>query len=368
MLPPAIRRIGIASPLLAAWIVPAVACRSPEPPAVIGYGYRTEISAPATVGTIELERAHAAGAPRILIRGARGISGETPGAEVRRAEALAAMPGVVAVVGHGGSRGSLAAAPIYNAAGIPHVAPTSTSRRLTDIGEWTFVLAPDDSVEGEFIASFANAELGARSVTIFSVTDEYGSGLRDGVARALARRNIRIVDQVTYELDSDLELLVRATLARGRPDAVVIAGRSGDASRLNALLGRYAPGVRVVAGDGALILPMSAESDSMYVVAFWLPDPANPLSRRFVAEYQRVSGRVPGSGEALTHDALMVVAAGIGEVGPDRAALREWLASLGRTRPPYRGVTGMVAFGRERADHLIMTRMRGGLPERVWLQ
>ena len=332
---------------------------------MIGYGYRAEISAPAEVATLELERTHAAGGPRIVIRGATGVDGEAPGVEVRRAEALAAMPGVVAVVGHGGSRGSLVAAPIYNAAAIPHIAPTSTSRRLGDVGAWTFVLAPDDSVEGEFIARFANADLGARSVTIFSVTDEYGAGLRDGVARALARRNIRVMDQVAYEPGSDLELLVRGTLARGTPDAVVIAGRSEEASALNRLLGRYAPGVPVVAGDGALTPPMSAEADSMYVVAFWLPDSTSAPSRRFVEEYTRVTGRGPGATEALTHDALMVVAAGIRAVGPDRVALRDWLASLGRTRPPFQGVSGPIAFGPARAEHLLMTQIRSGLPVRV---
>jgi branched-chain amino acid transport system substrate-binding protein len=131
------------------------------------------------------------------------------------------------------------------------------------------------------------------------------------------------------------------------------------------MLRRYAPRVRVIAGDGGLIAPMPPGADSMYVVVFWLPDPADPASRRFVREFRAVTGRDPGSTEALTHDALMLAAAAVREVGPDRAAIREWLAGLGRSRPAWPGVTGPISFVADRREHLVMAQVHDGHPVRV---
>src|SRR2546427_12789968 len=65
----------------------------------------------------------------------------------------------VGVVGHGSSRGSLVASSVYNEAGIPQITPPSTSRLLHAVGPWAFMLAPDDSAEGAFMAALAGARL-----------------------------------------------------------------------------------------------------------------------------------------------------------------------------------------------------------------
>src|SRR5207245_5907500 len=80
--------------------------------------------------------------------------------------ALTCACGRVGVVGHGSSRRSLVASSVYNEAGIPQITPTSTSRLLHAVGPWTFMLAPDDSAEGAFMAAFAAERLGARRVSI----------------------------------------------------------------------------------------------------------------------------------------------------------------------------------------------------------
>src|SRR6185436_19152449 len=68
--------------------------------------------------------------------------------ETAQAERFAAIPGLVAVVGHGGSRDALRGAAVYNREHVPHVVPTATTRRLALSGPWTFAMAPNDSIEG----------------------------------------------------------------------------------------------------------------------------------------------------------------------------------------------------------------------------
>ncbi len=298
------------------------------------------------------------------------VQGDPPDVEVMRAQRLAETPNIVAVVGHGGSRGSLAAAPIYAVAGIPQIVPTSTSRLLRQAGPWAFRLAPDDSTEGVLIGRFAAERLGARRVLLFFTNDEYGVGLRDGVLAELAARDVAVLDKVGVDPSSDIPTLFEASLRRGVPDVIIVAGRHMETGRVaRAALGRV-PRLRVVAGDGALLLPVLPDlagraADSIYVVAFWLPDAPDSMSRAFVARFQRVTGHDPAPDDAMNHDALLLLAHAVRDVGPDRMAVRGYLESLGRTRPAYHGISGDITFMGARTPPLLMARLQGGRVVRV---
>ncbi len=64
---------------------------------------------------------------------------------------------------------------------------------------------------------------------------------------------------------------------------------------------------------------------------------------------------MPDASEALQYDAYMLLAAAIREAGPSRVAVRKWLESLGRSREPWQGVTGPIAFTRPRSEILRMS-------------
>jgi len=344
-------------------------CRSEPRVAVIGYAFPLWGTTTVQVARDEIA-SWPPGAPVIRIVYDSITQGDPPDVEVMRAQRLAQIPDLVGVVGHGGSRGSLAAAPIYAAAGIPQIVPTGTSRLLGQAGPWTFVLPPNDSIEGALIGRFTAERLGARRVALFFTNDEYGVGLRDGVVAELARRGIAVLSQVGVDPRSDIPTLVAATLRRDAPDAFIMAARTVETGRVaRAAYGRV-PRLRVVAGDGAVDVPnlvalAGPAADSIYVVAFWLADPPDSMSRAFVERFHRITGRDPGPDEAMNHDALMLLAHAARTAGPDRAALRRYLEALGRSRPPYRGVTGDITFLPERPTRLVMARLRGGRLERL---
>lgn len=292
------------------------------------------------------------------------VAGDPADVEIERAQRLVSIPGLVGVVGHGGSRGSLAAAPVYNEAGVPQIVPMGTSQLLRTAGPWTFTLAPDDSVEGAFIGSFIAKRSSVDAASIFYVNDEYGTGLRQGVLAEFRRHGIDVLDQVPVDPTSDFAPLVEASLRNGRPGAVVLATRHVAAGRMARLFLERVPGVRLVAGDGALNpnLPREAgpAADSIHVVAFWTADSPAPISRAFVERFRRLIGREPLSFDAMTHDALMLLATAVREAGPDREAIRQYLLDLGRARPAYRGVTGPITFQDDRPTRLVMVRLRKG--------
>ncbi|PYP73740.1 MAG: hypothetical protein DMD41_04525 [Gemmatimonadetes bacterium] len=345
-------------------------CRASPRVALIGWAFPIAVTSNAQVARDELDSWPAAGRPPIRIISDSVVQGDSPDREVERAGRLAALPGMVVVVGHGGSRGSLAAAPVYNQAGIPQIVPSSTSRLLHKAGPWTFMLPPDDSIEGAFMGAFAVERLHVRRASIFYINDEYGAGLRDGIVAALGGRGVRIVDRVSFETQSDMPTLVAATLHRGVPDVLLVAGRQRETGAIARLAQRRVPGLRIVAGDGALVLPTLADNagaaaESVYVVAFWLPDAPDSLSRAFVERFRRVVGRDPQSTDAMSHDALLLAATAIRAVGARRGAVRDYLRALGRSRPAFLGVTGPITFTANRPVRLVMTHLQHGVPVRV---
>jgi hypothetical protein len=50
----------------------------------------------------------------------------------------------------------------------------------------------------------------------------------------------------------------------------------------------------------------------------------------------------------MIYDAFMLLGQAVREAGPDRAAIRRWLESLGGSRPAWRGITGPISFHEER--------------------
>ena len=285
-----------------------------------------------------------------------------------QARLFASNPGVVAVVGHAGSRDALLGAAVYNAQGVPNVVPNSTSARLARSGPWTFTLVPNDSVQGEFIAHYALDSLKVERIGVLYVGDEYGIGLRDGVQSALRRRQTALAGATMILSDGCWTRrgrvvfgpIVRAAIRRAQPDAVVITGGSANGWCVADYVHAANPAIWILFSDGmdgARIIPPSAThiaSARVRGVTFWEPAD-DTLNAKFLKRVQPALGRQPVASQALQYDAYMLVAAAVRDVGPDRRAIRNWLESLGRTRKPWLGVTGPIAFNRPRSEILRMT-------------
>lgn len=290
------------------------------------------------------------------------VTGGAAEREIALAEELLRREDPVAVVGHGGSRESLLAAPVYNEAGVLQVVPTGTSRRFRDAGPWTFALAPDDSLEAEFIAAEAIRRWGPASVTIFYVNDAYGVGLAMSVRDAFGRRGVTITDALPVNEQGDVAALTLASLRRSRPDLVVAATRPEATGRLARAVHAFDPGLQVIAGDGAFIFPRLLDSvgpaaPQVAVVGFWDPTATDSASQAFVARFRRVAGRRPHASAAMAFDALMLLARAVDEVGARPRAIRGYLQSLGAERAAYVGVTGPISFQRDRPGRFVLLNL-----------
>lgn len=294
--------------------------------------------------------------------------------EIEKAAEFVKIPNLIGVIGHDDSRSSLLSAPIYNKAEVLQIVPMGTSSKLKDAGRWTFMLAPDDRAEGKFLGLFVATSLQAHSATIFFEDDEYGTGLKDGVVDTLKQQDVTILDVVAFHalhgLSADAARekytsIVAASLSKGKPDVVVIAGRTREAGQIARLFNQRAPGIPFVAGDGVEVgsdLFESAQqaTDLFYVATFWLPGNPDRKSRDFAERFLASAGRRPMARDAMKYDAAVLLAKAAIECGFNHDAIRVYLGELGLTRPAYKGVTGDITFLPDRPQRMVMTRVENG--------
>ena len=343
----------------------AVSCERRHP-AIIGVAFGDDHPGVLDVVQDELRRRYASVAPRLVTSAPQPTVTGAPGA-VTVATYLTQLPGIAAVVGHADSRGTLFAAPIYGEARIPLLAPTATSRRLRAVNPWVFMMAPDDSVEAEFIAEFAVRTLGAHAVAVFYDNDEYGIGLRDGLRDALAARGLRpIAEEPIATPCGPLEIaeasIVRAAPAHYLPDLAVIAGRTRDAACLGRRMSERVRDIRIIAADGveedSTFSPRFGTATApFYVVAAWHEGLHDSASVAFERDFQRITGTSPHASQALVYDAVLLLAQATRDAGGRPDAVRRYLTELGHSRPAYNGLTGAVSFGPSARRPLYMLRV-----------
>ncbi len=376
-----VRRCGLLWAAIATVAASLVACS--DPPSTVGIGFASSPGSQSAADVAQggLDESHPPGGRRIVVAVGDSTRPSVDALlnEVDRAIRFASNPSIVAVVGPAGSREALQTAPVYRDARLPNVIPIGNSSHFRGLGPLFFLLAPSDSVQGDFIGQFVAEQLRARRVAIMYVPDEYGVGLAAGSEAALRRRRIELTVRMPVRPmqacpprspDNDYNDVVADVLGYGAPDVVVLAARSVETACIARAIRERVAGARFVAGDDALVdssfvALAGPAADSMYLVAFWHRTHSDSASRAFTERFRARVGRDPRHDDAMFYDAVMLTGHAIRNGGASRAAVAKYLGQLGRSRPPYRGITGPIAFTPGAPRPLIMTRLMNGQTEPV---
>lgn len=268
-------------------------------------------------------------------------------------------PEVVAVVGHVNSTAMVAAARVYDA-GLPAVAISTSSPDLTGISPWVFRVISSDSVNGIDAARFAQ-QMSFKSAAVLYENDSFGRGFADAFRRAY-RGDLMAMEPIPSDSIADYEPYI-AYLRSRHPDLVLMVTVEGPGIALVREARRQQLGSAILGSDGwSGMAKYPTEASGIYVAQPFTATDSRPEARRFVSAFEAKYGTVPNANSALGYDATMVVLNAIRAVGPDRKAIRDYLAGSGR-RPAYPGVTGAIAFdstGDVKDKPFTMTRLEDG--------
>jgi len=287
---------------------------------------------------------------------------------VRVATALRDDPDVVAVIGHLTSGTSLVAVRVYGAGSRPvaMISPSASSPDLSGLNPWFFRVCPTDLSHGPDLARFARRRFNAARAAVIYINNDYGRGVRKSFSAEFTRLGGTVVEEDPYITGTpSLEPYLSRIRQQGGVDVLMLATERPGAElalREMAALGLRWP---VMGGDALTgIEANGALAEGVHISSAYLADRPGDLNAQFVAAYGRAyPGQRPDHRGAGAYDIVHLLARAATAVGPDRSALRDYLAQVGRARAAFEGVTGTITFD-DRGDvpskSVVVGVVRGG--------
>ncbi len=277
------------------------------------------------------------------------------------AQRFASNEDVVAVIGHMQSFVTGPAASIYDLAGVPLIAPTSTDPELTAQGyKRVFRTTFTDREMGRQLAAYAAAR-GCKRIGIYYIRNRYGRVLANAFEEVASANGIAVIERQSYDANEAVN---------GRPvgqlldewkkadlDGIFIAGEAPQAALLMAEARHRGIVVPVFGGDALgtpeLFSQGADAAENTVIASSFHPDDPRPQVRQFVQAFTERYHAAPDTAAALAYDAVRVLAQAM--VTAHSTSPEEVSAALHATKN-WPGVTGNFSFDAEGdlVDHQIL--------------
>lgn len=276
------------------------------------------------------------------------------------ARRLVADPAVMGLVGHKNSGPSAAGAPIYSAAGLVQLAPSSTNPQLSQQGYRTFFrLCAHDSVQGRVAAQYAVRVLGARRVAVIHDQTDYGRPLAEVVQATINQESAEVVlFEGIREGQTDFSETV-SRLEQLAPDLIYFALTEIESSILARQLRAAGVQAALFGTDGSResqFLPLAgAAAEGVYQTYAG----STPADQPFVSAFQARYGPVPVYGLEVYDATNLLIAAVARADRLDRERVWQEVAGM----RDFVGVTGPVQFeanGDRHDPQVSLWRVEGG--------
>ncbi|MFS8877287.1 ABC transporter substrate-binding protein [Synechococcus sp. H55.8] len=283
-----------------------------------------------------------------LLRVVIADDGDNPERAAAVAKALVGQPEILGVIGHNASDATLAAAEIYQSAGLAMISSTSTSTRISLLGNAIFRTVPSDQIAGTQLARYVLNKLRLQRVAIFyNPNSAYSTSLRDAFASTLTSEGGIVL--ATFDLtaaDFNPQASLQSALEQGSQAAFLaptasVAEQALAVARQNALLGQP---LALVGGDVLFSLTTLKEGgaavEGMVVAVPWHPDLLR--SRGFAQKAAQMWGGQVSWRTALAYDATRVLLQAIRQGSPSRSGILTALGDSNFRLPD--GASGEVRF------------------------
>lgn len=263
------------------------------------------------------------------------------------ANLFASNPEILAVIGHNNSSCTLAAAPIYNKAGLPHISPDSSSPKISDCGPYTFRVRNSDAYTGAFNVEKMH-EAGFKKLGILYENNDFGrGGMEVGIQTA---KDLGIEAPLTEAFmlgeTKDFSTAITKFKQAGTEAIYMVADyteialfakqshQMGYYPSIWGATGAYNPAVITIAGedaDGIIGSTVFYESDPRPEVQDYV--------QKFLARYESEGITQCDAFSPCGYDALRLIAEAV-KAGEDRDVIRDQLANVKN----FPGAIGEITF------------------------
>ena len=275
--------------------------------------------------------------------------------------------GALAMIGSSYSTVSLAMAPIFQEAGIPMIAPSSTNEKVTLVGDYIFRACFIDPFQGKLMAQFAREDLNAKTAVILIKADSaYSLGLAEVFAQAFREQGEILWEDRYLANDADFSRQLQK-IKDLQPDVVFVPGHVRDCAFILKQAELMDVQATFIGGDGwnndLLDLAGTDAMEGHYYSSHWHNKVTRPLSLDYVERYRQKFDEETASGSsALAYDATLLWANAVRRAQSlDPKAVRDALAAT----KGFEGTTGTITFDENRnpinKDAVILTFRDGSL-------
>jgi branched-chain amino acid transport system substrate-binding protein len=226
---------------------------------------------------------------------------------------------------------------IANKIGIPILTLSSDATTTRINIPWIFRLGPSDSDQAQLIAAYIYQQRNLPKVLLIAEDDHDGRVGAEEFLRAANAFHAAPPERVDFNpATSDLASLADELKSK-RPDAVVLWAGPEATAVLLPVLHQAAPSAVIYLCSKAAQLP--SHSPQPWFTAS-LVSPTTDRTLNFTERYGQETGLEPTAAAKEIYDAVRLLAAAVRTAGPNRARVRDYLAS-GTT---YSGVSGALSF------------------------
>jgi branched-chain amino acid transport system substrate-binding protein len=252
---------------------------------------------------------------------------------------------ILAVIGHNSSEATIAAAPIYNKAGLVMISPTSYAKKISELGDYIFRTVPSVRLQADTLSRYGIRKANIQSFAVcFDSTSEYSKSLNEDFTSAVLGDGGKIV-----QIDCDF--------SASDFDASTIVARAINKSAKGLLLApavdTIQPAIKVAKVNRHSLALMGSQTlyhnrtleegqaavKNMILAVAWHPDAF--FKEPFIRDAVKLWGGNVNWRTALAYDAIKVAIAGLEWKKLDRKSLQK---SLSDPNFSIRGASGLIEF------------------------
>lgn len=265
--------------------------------------------------------------------------------EASIANMFASNEEIMGVVGIFNSTCVLAAAPIYEEAGLPLISTDASSPAISEAGEYIFRVKNSDTLLATQAIEGAIKD-GHTKFAIVYQNDDYGAGILNVATALIEKNDLEVVctESVLAGEQTDFSTSIQNIIASDA-DAIMFALDYNEGGQFmkqmvdaNLDIAKY--GTDNLYTSAFIDLAGSAAEGTVCLSPFDASD-TSEVVQTFVKNYQEFTGTdgYPSMFQAETYDAVHILAEAIENAGTDRAAIQKYMSTMA-----YQGVIGDCTF------------------------
>jgi len=253
---------------------------------------------------------------------------------------------VLAMIGGATSTATFGAVPVAQKGKLPFMITLASHPDLTKEGDYIFRNSVTQEVEGPALAKLVNVCLGAKTVGIVHLNNDWALAMTREFKKGLAAQAVKVLIEESYDVGENIDyasklMKVKAT----NPDVIWFGSQYNDlalvlkqAQRIDlgktplvGSAGNHSTGMTDVAGTAA---------NGLYLHSMFYAESDDPKLQAFVKKFQDKYKQAPNLFSAQAYDGIYILAREIQEGKFTRDGLQKALSTM----KPYQGVGGAITF------------------------